>query len=142
VRYAASVLRRLGYRVRIHLVPHDHIDAPLETIQVIPSAWGGDTPNGMLSTWFSCDGPSVHGWFCDPVIDRWLRSARALNSTDARAAAAIWARVDRRVVDEAAAVPMINERGVDFVSERVRNYEFNPYGGLIADQLWLADASR
>jgi hypothetical protein len=37
---------------------------------------------------------------------------------------------------------MINERGVDFVSERVRNYEFNPYGGLIADQLWLADASR
>ena len=55
-----------------------------------------------------------------------------------RAAAAMWARIDRRLVDRAAWVPMVNERGLDFVSDPVRNYEFHPYWGLITDQLWLA----
>ena len=141
VRYAASVLRQLGYRTRVHLVPHGRLDAPLDTIQVIPGAWGNDTANGMLTTWFACDGPNAHGWFCDPKIDRQLRRAQALKSTNPRAAAAIWARIDRRLVDRATWVPMVNELGLDFVSERVRNYQFHPYWGLIADQLWLADSS-
>jgi ABC-type transport system substrate-binding protein len=142
VRYAASVLRRLGYRARVHLVPHDRLDAPLDAIQVIPAAWGNDTPNGMLTTWFTCDGPNVHGWFCDRRIDRLLRRAQSLKSTNPRAAAATWARIDRRLVDQAAWVPIVNELGLDFVSDRVRGYQFHPYWGLIADQLWLADASR
>ena len=29
------------------------------------------------------------------------------------------------------------EHGIDFVSARVRNYQFHPYWGLIADRLWL-----
>jgi ABC-type transport system substrate-binding protein/DNA-binding SARP family transcriptional activator len=142
VRYAASVLRQLGYRTRVHLVPHGQLDAPLETIQVIPAAWGNDTPNGILASWFNCDAPNVHGWFCDRHVDRQLRRAQTLKATNPRAAAAIWAGVDRRLVDRAAWVPMINELGLDFVSERVRNYQFHPYWGLIADQIWLADSSR
>jgi ABC-type transport system substrate-binding protein len=65
-----------------------------------------------------------------------------LKSTNPRAAAVIWARIDRRLVDLAAWVPMVNELGVAFVSERVRNYQFHPYWGLIADQLWLDGSSR
>jgi peptide/nickel transport system substrate-binding protein len=137
VRYAASALRTLGYRTRVHLVPHDGIDAPFEEIQVMPAAWGNDTPYGMFATWFKCDGPNVHGWFCDRRVDAWLRRAQSLKATNPRAAAAIYARIDRRLVDRAAWVPMINELGLDFVSERVRNYQFHPYWGLIADQLSL-----
>jgi ABC-type transport system substrate-binding protein len=140
-RYAAGVLRRLGYRTHVHLVPHDALDAPLDTIQVIPAAWG-DTSNGMFATWFACDGPNVHGWFCDRRVDRWLEHAQALKATNPRAAAAIWARIDRRLVDLAAWVPTVDGRGVDFVSRRLRNYQFHPYWGLIADQLWLADSQR
>lgn len=84
VRYAASVLRRLGYRTRVHLVPRNAVDAPLETIQMIPGAWGNDTPDGRFITWFARDGPNVHGWFCDPRIDRWVRRAQALNPTNPR----------------------------------------------------------
>jgi peptide/nickel transport system substrate-binding protein len=142
VRYAASVLRRLGYRTRVHLVPHHALGAPPKTIQVIPGAWGGDTPHGMFTTWFACEGPNVHGWFCDRRIDRWLRRAQALKPTNPRAATAIWSRIDRRLVDLAAWVPMVNELGLDFISERVRNYQFHPYWGLIADQLWLGASSR
>ena len=32
---------------------------------------------------------------------------------------------------------MINERGIDFLSTRVANYEPHPYWGLVADQLWV-----
>jgi hypothetical protein len=34
-------------------------------------------------------------------------------------------------------LPMINERGIDFLSTRVANYEPHPYWGLFADQLWV-----
>ena len=33
--------------------------------------------------------------------------------------------------------PSIGDRGIDFVSDRVRNYEADPTLGLIADQVWL-----
>lgn len=141
VRYAASVLRRLGYRTRVHLVPHDRIGASPETIQLISTAWG-DTANGMFATWFGCGAPNVLGRYCDPRIDRQLRRAQTLKSTRPRTAEAIWAAIDRRLVDQAASVPMVNELGLDFVSARVRNYQFHPYWGLIADQLWLAKPSR
>jgi DNA-binding SARP family transcriptional activator/ABC-type transport system substrate-binding protein len=137
VRYAGRVLRRLGYRTRVRLVPHDALDPPPDTVQVVPGAWGNDTAQAMLTLWFKCDGPNVHGWFCDRRVDRWLERAQALKSTNPRAATAIWARIDRRLVDQAAWVPMIDELGLDFVSGRVRNYQFHPYWGLIADQLWL-----
>jgi hypothetical protein len=43
--------------------------------------------------------------------------------------------VDRAIVDAAAAMPMINEHLVDFVSSRLRNYQAHPYQGLIASQV-------
>jgi YVTN family beta-propeller protein len=140
-KYAARVLRRLGYHTRVHLVPHAVLDRPLPpgiftTIQLAPAGWG-DTPNGYFTTWFSCSGVNSHGWFCDPAIDRQMRRAQWLNGTRPRSAAAIWARIDRELVDRAAWVPLINEGGVDFVSKRVRNYQAHPYWGLLADQLWL-----
>lgn len=136
-RYVGSVLRRLGYRARVHLVPHDQLDAPLATIQVIAGAWG-DTPYGMFATWFTCDGPNVHGWFCDRRIDRMLERAQQVKSSRPRAAAALWAAIDRRLVDQAAWLPTHNDHLLEFVSERLRNYQFHPYWGFIADQAWLA----
>jgi len=141
VRYAADVLRRLGYPVRVRLVPHSFLaHAPPERfsrIQLIPAAWGGDTPDGFFTTWFSCKGPNVHGWVCNRRIDRAILRARALKATKPRAAAALWGKIDRDLVDQAAWVPFIDEQGVDFVSARMRNYQFHPYWGFIADQVWL-----
>lgn len=141
VRYAANVLRRLGYPTRIHFVTHAFLaHAPpsvFERIQLIPAAWGGDTPYGFFAKWFACGGPSNHGWFCDPRIDRDIRRARSVTPTSLRATAAVWARIDREVTDQAAWAPIVNEHTLDFVSARVRNYQAHPYWGLIADQVWL-----
>jgi peptide/nickel transport system substrate-binding protein len=140
VKYVADVLRRLGYRAGVRLVPHAFFDRRhanvLKRVQLIPHGWG-DTPYGFFATWFTCGAGFNHGWFCDRRVARANLQARSLNSTNPRAAASVWAGLDRRLVDEAAWVPMIDERGVDFVSARVRDYQFHPYWGLIADQLSL-----
>jgi hypothetical protein len=43
----------------------------------------------------------------------------------------------RRAEWASAWVPLIGEHAIDFVSARVRNYQSQPYWGVIADQLWL-----
>jgi peptide/nickel transport system substrate-binding protein len=136
VRYTAAVLRRLGYPTRVRLASHSFLPVPLSKIQLIPGAWG-DTTDGFLTTLFSCAGVSDHGWFCDRRVDRAIVRARAVRATRPRQAAALWARIDRDLTDQAASVPLIDEHAVNFVSARVRNYQSHPYWGIIADQLWL-----
>lgn len=139
-RYYVSVLRELGYRASVHLVPHAYLADPparvFRRIQLIPAAWG-DTPSGFFVTWFSCSGTNVHGDFCDHRVDREIAHAQALETTRPGAADAAWAHLDHELVDRAVWAPVVNDHGLDFVSARVHNYEFNPYWGLIADQLRL-----
>jgi peptide/nickel transport system substrate-binding protein len=141
IRYVARVLHTLGYVTHVRLVPHSFLEHPstdvFTHIQLIPGGWA-DTPHGFFATWLSCNGINSHGWFCDRRIDRQIRQAQLVQASRPQAADAAWARIDRELVDQAAWVPIVNERGIDLVSSRVRNYEFNPYWGLIADQLWLA----
>jgi len=140
VTYTAALLRRLGYRARVRLVPHAFFDHPpsgvFGTIQLIATSWG-DNAYGFFATWFACRGPYNHGNFCEARIDRQNLRARTLAATNPRQAAALWAQIDRDLVDQAASAPFINERAIDFVSARVRNYQSHPYWGIIADQLWL-----
>jgi peptide/nickel transport system substrate-binding protein len=141
MRYVAEVLRRLGYRPRVRVVPGGAYDEALQTgrVPLKPVTWyGGDLgASGFLRTWFACDGGETGGRFCDPRLDRLMRRATELEATDARRAAIVWADVDRRVADAAAAVPLVTPRAVEFVSARVRNYQNHPIGGLIVDQVWL-----
>jgi peptide/nickel transport system substrate-binding protein len=140
VRYVAGALRRLGYRTNVRLVPHsffDHLSpAIFRSIQLIPYAWG-DTSYGYFANWFACNAPQNHLSFCDRRIERTNTRARSLAGTDPRTAASLWTALDRKLVDRAVLVPMINEGGLWFVSARVRNYQSHPYWGLIADQLWV-----
>ena len=75
--------------------------------------------------------------WCDPGLDRLVRRAHALEATDLARADAVWARADRRAVDSAAWVPLVNPRELDFVSERLRNYGYDPPLGFLAAQTSL-----
>jgi ABC-type transport system substrate-binding protein/DNA-binding SARP family transcriptional activator len=142
-RYVAAVLRRLGYQARVKLVSHEALSKMRSTgfkkIQIIPAGWVPDFPsaNAMLPIWFRCDGANNHDWFCRPGLDRLMEHAAEVEFSDPHRAARLWSQVDRRLVADAAWVPLVNPRAVDFVSERVRNYERHPVWGLIADQLQL-----
>jgi len=137
-RYVARTLRSLGFSTRVHLMRHaDLRRRDFSRVQLISTAWGAGTPYEFFTAWFICAGPGNHGWFCDPAIDRRIERARVLAATDPRVAAEAWAALDRAIVDEAAAMPMINEHLVDFVSSRLQSYQAHPYQGLIATQVSL-----
>lgn len=51
--------------------------------------------------------------------------------------AALWANIDRELADRAVWAPLVNERIVDFVSRRVRNYQFSPVYHFMPAQFWL-----
>jgi YVTN family beta-propeller protein len=141
VPYTVRVLRRLGYRARGHLVPSSYFaSAPqsvFRKIHMTPPAWADNSPYNFFATWFACAAAYNHHWFCDSRIDQSIRRAQALEATNARGASALWANIDRELVGRAAWVPLVNPRQIDFVSKRVGNYQHDPYGGILADQLWL-----
>jgi peptide/nickel transport system substrate-binding protein len=137
--YVVSVLRRLGYRAKAHIVSGTYLPtAPksvFDTIQMTPPGWYDSTPYGFFASWFDCKSPLNHGWFCSEALERGIVEARALEASDPRAAAVKWAALDRLVTDQAAWVPLVNPRGVLFLSARVGNFQNHPVLGLIADQL-------
>jgi peptide/nickel transport system substrate-binding protein len=141
VRYVASVLRGIGYRAGVHLAPQAALrragPGVFRSVQLIAGAWGDATSYGYIAKWFACTSSDTNGWFCDPRIDRMNANARSLRATDPRMAAALWSAIDRHLADRAAWLPMINERGIDYLSGRVTNYQSHPYWGLLADQLWV-----
>ena len=133
VPYVAGVLRRLGYHARARLVPGAYVDHHPKldtTIQLITRGLA----NGSTADFFDFACSPHHRWFCDPQLERTIHAAAALEARNHRAAAVLWARIDRAFVDRAVWLPMVNVRWVDFVSARVRNYEEDPTVGFIADQ--------
>jgi ABC-type transport system substrate-binding protein len=142
--YVASVLEQLGYRTRVHLVTHAFLAAApariFRTAQLIPAGDLDTAAELFFKQWFTC--PVHHGWFCRPELDSEIHDAEVLGTTNPRAANALWAAIDRQVVNQAASVPLVNETGLDFVSSRVRNYHNQPGGGLLADQLWLHEPTE
>jgi peptide/nickel transport system substrate-binding protein len=136
-RFVAGVLRSLGYRAQMRLVS-DSAAVPGGK-QLVTGTWfGGELgPTDFLQSWFACKGSENNGRYCDPRLDELMRRASAYQATDPDRAANAWAAVDRRVVDSAGWVPLVTPREVEFISQRVGNYQYHPIWGLLADQLWL-----
>jgi YVTN family beta-propeller protein len=143
VEYVRDVLHRLGYRVRTRYFSH----AQLATVprsffaraNLIPAAWFADYPSAydFFGLWFACRGAFSSPFFCDHRIDQQIRHAASLEETNPQHAASLWAAIDRELVDQAAWLPLVNRRQIEFVSARVHNYQHNPFWGVVASQLWL-----
>lgn len=138
-RYVADVLRTLGYRAQVRQVPDGESPFAEAKAQIRAATWfGGELgPAQFLQDWFACAGGEGNGWFCDPQLDRLMGRASLVEAADPRRAAADWADIDRRAVDAAGWVPLVTPREVEFVSSRVRNYQFNPIWTVLPDQIWL-----
>jgi peptide/nickel transport system substrate-binding protein len=140
VSYTVRVLRRLGYRAHALLLNGGYIsDHPrlFRLAQIGVPGWADPTPYGFFGVLLTCSAASNHHWFCDHRLDRAIRQADTVEATDTRAAAPLWTRIDRELVNRAVWVPLVNPHWVDFVSSRVRGYQADPNLGLIADQVVL-----
>jgi peptide/nickel transport system substrate-binding protein len=116
----------------------------MSRIQAGVQGWGAGSPGqtGCLTDLVSCASrqPAM-GWnlsdFCDDKIQAQIDTALRTQITDPASATALWARVDKAVVDAAPIIPFSNEVRHDFVSPRVGNYEHHPQYGLLPAQMWV-----
>ena len=85
---------------------------------------------------FRCSPPDL-SFFCDRRIDARIARTLELDATDPDAAVALWARIERDIVDLAPWVPLFTPSHAHVLSERVGNYQDNPEWGCLLDQLWV-----
>jgi YVTN family beta-propeller protein len=139
--YLGGVLRTLGYRVHLHLIPGARFTQTMRKgLQLSTDGdWAANYPDpaSYVPQFFGCGGGNSNGYYCNPALDRQMRQARLLELSHPAKAAALWASIDRQITDAAVWVPTVNQREVDLVSDRLRNYENNPVWGLLVDQSWL-----
>ena len=143
-------LQQLGYRATLRVLPDDryiralHDTSKRSQIGLVP--WFADYP--AASTFlhnFSCaalvpDSPKNlnAAQFCDPKLDRLMTEATRLQAVEPQAADALWARAERRIIDEAPAVGAYSNVNTDLVSKRLGNYQYNlSTGGMLLDQTWV-----
>jgi YVTN family beta-propeller protein len=147
--FTVSVLRELGYRATLHIAPHAAVlqatNESRRRIQATDGLWFADYPSAsdFFDLFFRCSAFRLAdpadtrngAFFCDPAADRQMNLADSQQTTDPAKAAATWAAIDRVVTYAAPWVPLANLNDVDFLSARVSNYEYNPFLGVLLDQL-------
>jgi peptide/nickel transport system substrate-binding protein len=147
IRYAGGVLRHLGYRVRIRVVPDvadyfDYVNDTRHHVQVGFYGWFADflTPSNFFDP-FTCGhvvrnsssnvNPSE---FCDRAVEAGNDAALAARGSDANAR---WADLDRRVLAAAPVVPLFTRRSLMLLSDRVGNAQMHQALGPLLDQFWV-----
>ncbi|HEX4344450.1 MAG TPA: ABC transporter substrate-binding protein, partial [Solirubrobacteraceae bacterium] len=139
--YVASVLRSLGYRTRLRIRAGPHISYALRrTFQLsVDGDWAPDYPgpSAFLPPFFGCGGNYTNGYVCDAGLDDTMRRASAAELRAPDAAAGLWEKADRTIVDRAYWVPTVSSHAPELVSRRVGNYEVSPIWDFVADQAWL-----
>jgi YVTN family beta-propeller protein len=136
--YLIELLEDLGYRGSVRaLSPRE---SPSSEFQMGIQGWGPDYPtaSGMFNLQHTCDASLAPlSGFCDPRIDAMIDHAIQVQTDDPNAAVALWSEIDRAIVDHAPYVWLVNLIAVDFVSERVGNYQLSPQWGMLLNQVWV-----
>jgi YVTN family beta-propeller protein len=149
--YLVSVLDHLGYRASLRVINDPDAYArrlydSRRRTQVGWFSWYQDypAPSDFIGPLLTCrsfiPGNPLNlnaAEFCNRSIDAQVQQALMLQSRNPNAAAALWARIDREITDQAPWVPVYNPRSLVILSARVGNYQFNPYWSLLIDQLWV-----
>jgi peptide/nickel transport system substrate-binding protein len=137
MRYAARVLRELGYRAEAHIVPQGSYFKTNWSAAQMACIGAEDFQPADFFGIFGCSSPSDNHWFCDRRLDAEVQRGRMFEGTDPRAASALFTKLDREVTDRAIFLPLVNPHFYDFVSARVKNYVDDPQFGLFVDRASL-----
>ncbi len=148
-RYMVGLLRQLGYRARLRVVPSNRYISTITSYrdppQITTNAWIADYPSAsdwitlLLScaAWHPPTQLNNESEFCDPTIDRLATQATQLQITSPAAADRLWAHADRLITNLAPWIPTVTQTETDLVSQRVGDYQYVPTIGALLDQLWV-----
>jgi peptide/nickel transport system substrate-binding protein len=147
--HVTSVLRRLGYRAELHLLPDAaflrYTDDSRNKAQVVSGGWGAEYASassfiGKLTCRAfipNSEATLDNSQFCDPAIDHQIARAEQLQGTDRAHALIAWRRLDRQLTDRAIWLPTVTGTLTDVISRRAANYRFHPFWGVLVDQIWV-----
>jgi peptide/nickel transport system substrate-binding protein len=145
-----SDLDKIGYKASTQLLtgsvqyPYVQNSDNNKKWNVAWSAWYQDypTPSDFLNVLLGCG--SIHpssdaspniAEFCDQKIQAQMTKASSLGVTDLAAANKLWGQVDHEITDLAPWVDLYNPKQIDFLSSRVKGYQWNPQWYILIDQL-------
>lgn len=134
------MLNELGYVGSVEPTTMRAFYSPGNDSQMAIDGWGSDYPaaSNFITNRFRCAASyAPSSGFCDPAIDAKIDRAIQMQLDDPAAAGLLWAEIDRAIVDQAPYAWLVNPIAVDFVSERVGNYQYSPQWGSLLDQLWV-----
>lgn len=139
-RYAAmamelrSTLASLGYETSVRsmtqTVQFPYVQNSDNHVQIALTGWNADYPSAstFLQTLFACasfrphsdNSPNMSA-FCNPDIDALMNKASAAALTSPAESRQRWAEVDRALMAQAPAVPVVQIKRVSLLSKRTRN---------------------
>ncbi|MDQ3992456.1 MAG: ABC transporter substrate-binding protein, partial [Actinomycetota bacterium] len=133
-------LQRLGYdvsvqRFRSPRAMFDAVHRGAARAEAVPYGWTIDYPApASFMDVVSCE---FNRYSCDRRIDARIRAARARQAREPQQGNQAWELLDREIVERALVVPVANPKAIDFVSERLENYQRHPVFGLLLSQVWV-----
>jgi peptide/nickel transport system substrate-binding protein len=144
--YFVGLLNKLGYKATLQAMSPD-IQYPYSQnsknkVQFAWSSWYQDYPaaSDFLNILLGCgsfhpnsnSSPNI-AEYCNKSVQAQMDKALKTGITDPEGANAIWAKVDKAVVDQAAWDPIFNPKLIDFVSSRLKNHVFSPQWYFLLD---------
>ena len=142
--YVATVLRQLGYTVKLREVSptlDSGLLRALRHVQITSApGWIADYPAGstFYDAVFSCKTAVVGaGWYCNPQVERAAAEANRTRVSDPAKASSLWTEVDRLITDGAPVVALGNATSTTLISRRVGNYQSSSLVGPLLSQMWV-----
>jgi YVTN family beta-propeller protein len=138
--YMKDLLDDLGYRGSVTSLPVGAFYGRGNDFQMGLAGWAADYPaaSTFIANLHTCDTSlTPRSGFCDPQIDAMIDRAIRLQFTNPAASGRLWAAIDRAIVDQAPFVWLVNPVAVEFVSERLGNYQWHLQWGGLLNQVWV-----
>jgi peptide/nickel transport system substrate-binding protein len=145
--YFVSLLNKLGYKAQLQALSADiqypYCQNSKNKVQFCWSSWYQDYPaaSDFLNVLLGCASfvpnsnasPNISE-FCVKPIQAQMDAALKQGITDPNGANTKWAAVDKAVTDQAPWVSMFNPKYLNFVSKRVKGFQFSPQWYFLIDQ--------
>jgi len=145
--YFVSLLNKLGYKAQLQALSADiqypYCQNSKNKVQFCYSSWYQDYPaaSDFLNVLLGCSdfvpnssaSPNISE-FCVKPIQAQMNAALKTGILNPTAANTQWAAVDKAVTDQAPWVSMLNPKYLNFVSKRVKGFQFSPQWYFLIDQ--------
>jgi peptide/nickel transport system substrate-binding protein len=136
-------LREIGYRATTHKPFHDLVayvnalNAAKPPAQIGMAAYTDSNDGSGALNNFICHGYANFGHSCDRRATAQYYRAVNLELTDPPAGRRLLATIDRELVDDAVAVPILNSSWFALTAARVDNWSASAQFGPLLGQLWV-----